>query len=313
VTAGTAGTGGALGEEDCNVAQGSGGRKPAGKNAGRDKSAPKTTGSPRSTGKQGSARQSVAQARSSKSNARTQLIIGGIAIVLITAVIVLGIVLNRKETAVQSEGYGSSTHSVATAGGGGVVTVSAAPPPTGSTGSTGSTPVAIDVYEDALCPVCAEFERQFGQQINQAVDQGTLKVNYHMLNFLNPNSFSKDYSTRAAAALLCVAQQGGSRPGLYLDYHAALFSPDHQPTEGGTSDLTNQQLADLATAQGAPAAAAQCISSGQNVAAAAASAKSSTATLSGITGGRVATPTVVKDGATVDLTVDWLSKMLGKS
>jgi len=289
------------------VAQGSGGRKPAGKNAGRDKSAPKTTGSPGPTGKQGSARQSVAQARSSKSNTRTQLIIGGIAIVLITAVIVLGIVLNRKETAVQGQGYGSSTRSVATAGKDGAVTVSAASP------AAGSTPVVIDVYEDALCPVCAEFERQFGQQINQAVDQGTLKVNYHMLNFLNPDSFSKDYSTRAAAALLCVAQRGGSQSGLYLDYHAALFSPDHQPAEGGSSDLSNQQLADLATAQGAPAAAAQCISSGQNVAAAAASAKSSTATLSGITGGQVATPTVVKDGATVQLNVDWLSKMLAKS
>ena len=74
-----------------------------------------------------------------------------------------------------------------------------------------------------------------------------------MLNFLNPRSFSGDYSTRAAAALLCVAQEGGTQPGLYLAYHSALFATDNQPAESGTADLTNEQLAELATSIGAPA------------------------------------------------------------
>ena len=133
----------------------------------------------------------------------------------------------------------------------------------------GATPgKTIDVFEDALCPICAEFERQFGQQINQAVDQGDLAVNYHMLNFLNPRSFSGDYSTRAAAALLCVAEEGGTQPGLYLNYHSALFSTDNQPAEGGSADLTNEQLAELATTTGAPTSAASCITAGTNIAAA---------------------------------------------
>ncbi len=252
--------------------------------------------------RQSGARQSVAAARqSSAGRNRTQLIIGGIAITVIVAIIVIGLVLNKKESAVQGEGYGGSTQSVATAQNG-VVTVS----------KSGSTPaVTIDLYEDALCPICAEFERQFGQQINQAVDEGKLAVNVHMLNFLNQQSFSKDYSTRAAAALLCVAEQDGSTPGAYLAFHSALFATGTQPEEGGASDLTNQQLADLATKSGAPAAA-ECITSGKNIDAAVAADTASREKLKQATGGQVATPTVVHNGAPVQLTVDWLNKLLAQ-
>ena len=247
-------------------------------------------------------RKSVAAARKSSGSNRTQLIIGGIAIVVIVVIIVVGLVLNRQQTAVQAEGYGASTQSVATESGG-IVTVS----------KPGSTPaVTIDLYEDALCPICAEFERQYGQQINKAVDDGTLAMNVHMLDFLNKSSPSGDYSTRAAAALLCVAQQSGSQPGVYLAFHSALFSADHQPTEGGSSDLSNDQLAALATASGASPAAASCVSSGANVTAAASSATASSATLSQATGGRVATPTVVHNGVPVSLSVNWLGTLLGQ-
>ena len=249
-------------------------------------------------------RQSVAAARKSTGGSnRTQLIIGGVAVLVIGAIIVFGLVLNKQQTAVQAEGYGASTQSVATESAG-VVTVSK---------PGGAPKLTLDIYEDALCPICAEFERQYGQQINQAIDSGALAVNYHMLNFLNPSSFSKDYSSRAAAALLCVAQQSGTQAGVYLAFHSALFSPDHQPEEGGSSDLTNDELAALATSSGASAAAAQCTSSGQNVAAAEAAATASSATLSAATGGRVATPTVVKDGVPVSLSVNWLGELLGRT
>lgn len=247
-------------------------------------------------------RESVAAARrSSSGNNRTQLIIGAVAVVVIIAIIIFGLVLNKKETAIQGEGYGPSTQSVATASDG-VVTVMKA----------GATPgITIDVFEDALCPICSEFESQFGQQMNQAIDEGKLAVNYHMLNFLNPRSFSGDYSTRAAAALLCVAQEGGSQPGLYLGLHSTLFSTGTQPVEGGTSDLSNEQLAALATTAGAPAAAAECITAGTNIDAANTAAEASSATLSAATG-RVATPTVLHNGAPVSTTVDWLSTLLAQ-
>ena len=277
-------------------------KSPAGKTP--SKATPAKAGPTKATANRPAGRQSVAAARKSSGGSnRTQLIIGGVAVLVIGAIIVFGLVLNKQQTAVQAEGYGASTQSVATESNG-VVTVS----------KPGAAPsLTLDIYEDALCPICAEFERQYGQQINQAIDSGTLAVNYHMLNFLNPSSFSKDYSSRAAAALLCVAQQSGTQAGVYLAFHSALFSPDHQPEEGGSSDLTNDELAALATSSGASAAAAQCTSSGQNVAAAEAAATASSATLSAATGGRVATPTVVKDGVPVSLSVNWLGELLGRT
>lgn len=288
------------------MAQGNSGRKttgPQNNKGGSGGNSSKSTASGKGGKQQAISRKSVAQARTSNSNNRTQLIIGAVAIVVIAAIIIIGIVMNQKETAVQNEGYGASTKSVATESSG-VVTV--------SNPTAGTSPKVIDLYEDALCPVCAEFEAQFGQQINQAVDEGKLSVNVHMLTFLDPRSFSKNYSTRGAAALLCVAQEDGSKPGVYLGFHSALYASGTQPTEGGTSDLTDQQLADLATSKGASDAAAQCITSGQNVAAATAADKSSTATLSAATGGQVATPTVVQNGTPVKISADWLTTLLAQ-
>jgi protein-disulfide isomerase len=250
-------------------------------------------------------RQSVAAARkTSNATNRTQLIIGAVAIAVILVIVIAGVVITKNQSEVQAQGYGGSTQSVATASADGVVTVA----------KPGATPkLTIDVFEDALCPICSAFETQFGQQISQEIDAGSLAVSFHMLNFLNPSSFSGDYSTRAAAALLCVAQESGSQPGLYMAYHSALFSTDNQPAEKGSEDLTNDQLASLATSVGAPAAATTCISSGQNVDAAAASATTSSATLTAATG-QVATPTVLVDGAPVkQLTTDWLTTLLAQS
>jgi protein-disulfide isomerase len=261
-------------------------------------------GSKGSAGKgSSSGRQSVAAARrSSPGNNRTQLIIGGIAIVVIIAIVVFGVVLNRQQTATQAEGYGPSTQSVATASADGVVTVT----------KPGSTPKAtIDLYEDALCPGCAELERQFGQQINQEIDNGNLTVNYHMVDFLNRLSHSGDYSTRAAGALLCVAQDSGSQPGVYLNFHSALFAPENQPEENASTDLSNEQLADLAKTAGASDQAQACISAGTNVQAAGAAAATFITNLNSITGGRASTPTVVHNGAPLTLNTDWLTNLVG--
>jgi protein-disulfide isomerase len=290
------------------VAQGSSGRKPTGpqNNKGSSGGSSAKSAASKQSGKQQSiSRKSVAQARTSNNNNRIQLIIGAVAIVVIAAIIIIGIVMNQKETAVQNAGYGASTKSVATESGG--VVAASNPTP-----AAGTTPKVIDLYEDALCPVCSEFEAQFGQQINQAVDEGKLTVNVHMLTFLDPRSFSQTYSTRAAAALLCVAQEDGSTPGVYMGFHSALFAADTQPKEGGSSDLTDQQLADLATSKGASDAAAECITSAQNVAAATAADKSSSATLSAATGGKVGTPTVVQNGVPVKISADWLTTLLAQ-
>lgn len=248
----------------------------------------------------GNGRQSVAAARqSSGSNNRTQLIIGGVAVVLMIAVVVIGLVVNKQKNAVPADGYGTSTASTATVSDGVIVI------------SQGTPAKTIDVYEDALCPICGEFEQQFGQQIAQSTDEGKVTVRLHMLNFLDPQSASKDYSTRAAGALLAVATEAGDQPGLVLKYHSALFSPDNQPAEGASSDRTNDVLAALAVSVGAPESVKASIAAGTYVAAAGTSA---TTSMDGLraTVGSVKTPTVLQNNAVVAINdVDWLTKIVG--
>ena len=186
----------------------------------------------------------------------------------------------------------------------------AAQDPTLATVGKPEAAVTLDVYEDFMCPACAEFEETDGEQIAKAVDDGKLRVRFHMLNFLDRSSASKDYSSRAAGAALAVFQKA---PEKFLDFHAKLFSEGTQPEEMGASDLSNDQLAKVAEGVGAGAAAAD-IRSGADVKAAVGAAKAATAELGKLTNGRVMTPTVLKDGTPVDRAHDqqWLDHLFGQ-
>ena len=107
----------------------------------------------------------------------------------------------------------------------------------------------VDIFEDPLCPYCAQLEQTFGQELAQAMDEGRIAVRSHMLDFLNAASASGDYSTRAIAATQCVADTGDGIA--YSKFHSVLFSPEQQPAEKGSSDHTNAELAALAKDAGA--------------------------------------------------------------
>src|SRR5699024_4736207 len=62
--------------------------------------------------------------------------------------------------------------SIATVDGHGIITVRAAD-------ADGS--VVLDLYEDPLCPICAQFEAAFGEDIGQAIDDGELTVRYRIV------------------------------------------------------------------------------------------------------------------------------------
>ena len=88
---------------------------------------------------------------------------------MIIAIIVFGLVLNKQETAVQGEGYGASTQSVATVPNG-VVTVS----------KPGSRPgaVTIDMFEDAAVPgLRRSSSGSSASRSTRRVDDGKLTVN----------------------------------------------------------------------------------------------------------------------------------------
>jgi protein-disulfide isomerase len=225
-------------------------------------------------------------------------------------VIVVGIVINVNSNKTENEGYGTAAKSTVTMDASGTITVSA-----------GSPAASFDVYEDPLCPYCAQFERQYGQQIAQAVDEGKVAVNYHLLNFLDRASGSGDYSTRATAALMCAATNLGSTPGAWASLHTTLYEEDVQPEENSVEDMTNAQLAQHVTDAGTGAglaadaapitAATSCIDSGQMLPTVTTAFTASSATLTQLVGG-VRSPVIAHDGAVVDVDdTNWLSTITG--
>lgn len=232
-----------------------------------------------------------------KSSSTTTYILGGIALVVIAVVVIGGVIWQNSRSKPLNEGYGTA-HNAA-------LQVQLLPDNTVRLGLPDAK-TQIDVFEDPLCPACRVFEERYGQQLAQAVDEGKVAVHYRLIDFLNTKSSSKTYSTRAIAATLCVAESGNA--AAFAKFHTELFSAATQPAEGGSSDYTEAQLADLAKEAGAPDSAVQCIASGTKINDAAAAAKAGIEYLQGTTG--VATPTVQVDGKQVNVSdAGWIGKL----
>jgi protein-disulfide isomerase len=105
-------------------------------------------------------------------------------------------------------------------------------------------PVAVDIYQDFMCPYCGQFERAQSADLKSLVDAGTVKVVFHVMNFLDSSSNGAKYSSRAADAFVTVAKQ---QPSAALAFNTALYKD--QPAEGSTG-LTDAQIADRARTAG---------------------------------------------------------------
>src|SRR4051812_20598882 len=79
-----------------------------------------------------------------------------------------------------------------------------------------SAPTTIKLYEDFQCPICDEFEKRAGQQIQQGIADGKIKVDYHMVAFLDRSS-TTNYSSRALNAGMAVLSTAG--PDAFLKFH----------------------------------------------------------------------------------------------
>ncbi|WP_309065508.1 DsbA family protein [Microbacterium sp.] len=113
----------------------------------------------------------------------------------------------------------------------------------------------VAVFIDFMCPICNQFEQSYGQQLRAAAENGDITIEYHPIAILDRFSQGTDYSSRAAGAMFCVAEEA---PDKALDYMDALF--ENQPAEN-TPGLTDEQLAQYATEVGAEGAA-DCITEG---------------------------------------------------
>jgi protein-disulfide isomerase len=116
----------------------------------------------------------------------------------------------------------------------------------------GHGPVRVDAFIDFLCPFCRKFELSSGPTLASLVADGLASIAYHPMNFLDEAS-TTSYSTRAAAASGCAADQGR-----FLEYAHALFV--NQPPEGGPG-LSDAELAVIGRSVGlGDAAFAACLS-----------------------------------------------------
>ncbi|MFD4366400.1 DsbA family protein [Rhodococcus sp. NPDC058521] len=231
-------------------------------------------------------------------SSKSTYILGGLAIVVIAVLVIGGVIWQNQRSKPLNDGYGGVQNSevqVQTQEDGIVLL------------GLPDAATTIDLFEDPMCPACRLFEERYGQQVAQAVDDGQIAVRFHMMNFLNEASPSKDYSTRAIAATQCVADSGDAIA--YSAFHTALFDESNQPGEGGSSDLSNDDLAQLARDAGASDEAADCITSGSGVEQAGAHAAASSQALSAAGGN--STPSVVHNGTVIDPfgDTDWIANL----
>jgi protein-disulfide isomerase len=115
----------------------------------------------------------------------------------------------------------------------------------------------LSLYEDFQCPHCREFEKAFGPTITKLVDTGAVAADYNMVAILNSPS-NKNYSTRAANAAYCVADENKDA---FLRFHGALFA--QQPEEGSGVAPDNKALIETARQAGVVGNVPQCINSGK--------------------------------------------------
>ncbi len=99
----------------------------------------------------------------------------------------------------------------------------------------------LDLYEDFQCPACADLERRVGKQLGQLAEEGKVKLQVHVMSFLDDN-LRNDSSNRAANAAACA-----DGAGAFLAYHDAVFAG--QPAQEGQG-YTDAQLRGFAEQAG---------------------------------------------------------------
>ncbi|WP_030850796.1 thioredoxin domain-containing protein [Streptomyces griseus] len=99
-------------------------------------------------------------------------------------------------------------------------------------------PSTLTIWEDFRCPVCAQFENALRDTVSELVNDGQVRVEYHLATIIDGN-LGGSGSLRAANAAACAQDAGKFAP-----YHDVLFS--NQPTEPDDAYGKNSRLIELA-------------------------------------------------------------------
>ena len=162
---------------------------------------------------------------------RNLLVVGAVVVAIAIIAVTMFVISSNKDTSGQAVGAGGT--------------------PSNLTGTydvvigKSSAPTTIKAYEDLQCPICKQFEAATGQQTQAAIKAGKVKVDYHMVAFLDRSS-STNYSSRALNAAMAVLSTAG--PDAFLKFHTIAF--DNQPAEG-TAGVPDSTLIDWAVQAGA--------------------------------------------------------------
>ena len=152
----------------------------------------------------------------------------------------------------------------------------------------------VELHLDFMCPYCGQAWDAYGETTSELVEDGTITLNLHPISILDRASQGTEYSTRAANAAYCVADEDGEAAYTFIDL---LFR--NQPAEA-TAGLDDDELIGYAEQAGA-AGAADCITNreyGDYVA----ERTSETPLAEGQT--QVSTPTIVVNDEVIPPTMD---------
>ncbi|OFI39237.1 disulfide bond formation protein DsbA [Arthrobacter sp. SW1] len=105
-------------------------------------------------------------------------------------------------------------------------------------------PVKVVAYIDFICPICKDFEANYGEMLTKLRDEGKISLEYRALGFLDTRS-TTNYSSRAANAAACVVNTSPDKYSAFVDL---LF--ERQPAEGGAG-ISDNDLKKMATEVGA--------------------------------------------------------------
>ncbi len=112
----------------------------------------------------------------------------------------------------------------------------------GTAFAVGTGPVTVDVYEDFMCPICNNFEKQSGATLKQLITDKKITMRYHPVSILDDASNGTQYSTRAAGAAAAAADEGK-----FTEFHDVLYA--NQPEEN-SDGLGNDKIIELAKSVG---------------------------------------------------------------
>lgn len=112
----------------------------------------------------------------------------------------------------------------------------------------------LEIHLDFMCPFCGQFEEINGGDLETMVAEEEATVRLVPRRFLDPQSTTGDFSSRAAAAMVCVYDDD---PDNVIDFQQLMFA--NQPAEG-SAGLTDEEIWGYAEQAGASEAVQSCMS-----------------------------------------------------